>query len=181
MARSSEQVLINCSFTIRSTKASKSSGLLPERSNHLGLQFQLHKGKFLICLYLGLFFCSLSLGLFFIWPVLSQPHSGPSGSHQPSSSLLLPDLLSLGMLLLGSLPAQYLPVPASSLLLSMLPCLPYPNKLIALSHIQQCLSPVNQYLLLPASKLELILVLAPSSLLLLNNAGKLLSTGNLGF
>ena len=35
MARSSKQVLINCSFTIRSTKSSKSLELLPESFNHL--------------------------------------------------------------------------------------------------------------------------------------------------
>ena len=48
---------------------------------------------------------------------------------------------------------------------------------VVLLHILKCLSPQSLYLLLPASKLELILALAPSSLLLLNNAGKLLSTG----
>ena len=47
---------------------------------------------------------------------------------------------------------------------------------VVLLHTLQYLSPVSLSLLPPASKLELILMLAPSSLILLINAGKLLLT-----
>ena len=133
--------------------ASKSPELLPESSNHL---------EFFI--YLGLFFHSLNLKLGnleldFISPFLLFrlqlicSLSLPSGSHLLSFSLLL--------------------VPSSSVHLSKLPSLLYPMSVVLL-HTRQYLSTVNLYLLLPASKLESISMLATSSLILLINTSKLL-------
>ena len=111
------------------------------------------------------------------WLVLSQPQSEQSGSYcdshlLSSSPLPLPVFLPTGSHLLSSSLRH-----KTSVHLSNLPFLVCPMPTV-LSHTGQCPSPVNQYLQLPASKLESILVLAPSSLLLLSNAGKLLSTGN---
>ena len=53
-----------------------------------------------------------------------------------------------------------------------------PTPTLARNNILKYLSLQSLYLLLPASKLELILVSAIFLLLLLNNAGKHLSTGN---
>ena len=98
-----------------------------------------------------------------LWPGLWLAEFEPSGSgsHQPSFFLLR---------LLKSLPTRCLPVPAFSEYLSKLSPLFYPTSDV----LSQYLSPASPFLLLPASELELIIMLAPSSLILLINAGKLL-------
>ena len=61
-------------------------------------------------------------------------------------------------------------------MLSKLPSPVYPM-LDVVSHTQQPFFPDSLFLMLLVSELELVSILAPSSLILLRNAGKLLSTG----
>ena len=98
-----------------------------------------------------------------IWrpPALDEPLSGPSGSHQPSSFLLLVTL-------------PFLSLPIFSEYLSKLPSLLYRMVFCSLTYSATTFPIKPIYFLLSASKLESILMLASSWLILLINAGKLL-------